>query len=153
MMMMTTMMTTMMTMMRMQQTKLLQRQQRLRLRLNRSMSSVLILSLPHRLASLLGLLPDLLAMTSLVVTAMGVVVVVQTVTTRAVVVASVGGLAVVGATVAATVTSVLERFVRRVHQPVNRPQAAAVMIRTGTSWTTGCGTIRSRLLRRCLHRL
>jgi hypothetical protein len=117
----------------------------------------LILSLPHRLASLLGQLPDLLAMTSLVVTAMVVVVVVQTVTKRVVVVAnvvaSVGGLAVVGVTVAATVTSVLERFARRVHQPVNRPQEAAVMIRTGTSWTSGCGTIRSRLLRRCLHRL
>gem|GEM_PF-6052924 len=141
------MMTTMMMTTMMQKTELLLQQRRLRPRLNRSMSSVLILSLLLRLASLLVLLPDLLAMTSLVVIVMGMVVVVQAVTKRVVVVASVGGLAVVGVTVAATVTSVLERFAKRVHQPVNRPQEAAVMIRTGTNWTSGCGMRRGSISR------
>lgn len=129
------------------------RQLLLQPRQNRWTSSVLILTLPPRLVSLFVLLRGLLVMTSLAVIAMGEVVVGELETMRAitsvVVVVSVVGLRVASG----TVTSVRGRLAKKPHQPVNLPRAVVAMTRTGMNWTSGCGTILSRLSRRHPHRL
>ena len=113
----------------------------------------MILTLPPRLVSLFVLLRGLLVMTSLAVIAMVEVVVGELETMRAitsvVVVVSVVGLRVASG----TVTSVRGRLAKKPHQPVNRPRAVGAMKRTGMNWTSGCGTILSRLSRRHPHRL
>lgn len=129
------------------------RQLLLQPRQNRWTSSVLILTLLPRLVSLFVLLRGLLVMTSLAVIAMGEVVVGELETMRAitsvVVVVSVVGLRVASG----TVTSVRGRLAKKPHQPVNLPRAVVAMTRTGMNWTSGCGTILSRLSRRHPHRL
>jgi len=129
------------------------RQLLLQPRQNRWTSSVLILTLLPRLVSLFVLLRGLLVMTSRAVIAMGEVVVGELETMRAVtsvvVVVSVVGLRVASG----TVTSVRGRLAKKPHLPVNLPRAVVAMTRTGMNWTSGCGTIPSRLFGRPLHRL
>lgn len=129
------------------------RQRFLQPRQSRWTSSVLILTLLPRLVSLFVLLRGLLVMTSLAVIAMGEVVVGELETMRAVtsvvVVVSVVGLRVASG----TVTSVRGRLAKKPHQPVNLPRAGVAMTPTGMNWTSGCGTILSRLFRRHPHRL
>ena len=129
------------------------RQRLLQPRQNRWTSSVLILTLLPRLVSLFVLLRGLLVMTSRAVIAMGEVVVGELETMRAVtsvvVVVSVVGLRVASG----TVTSVRGRLAKKPHLPVNLPRAVVAMTRTGMNWTSGCGTIPSRLFGRPLHRL
>lgn len=129
------------------------RQRLLQPRQNRWTSSVLILTPLPRLVSLFVLLRGLLVMTSLAVIATGEVVVGELETMRAVtsvvVVVSVVGLRVASG----TVTSVRGRLAKKPHLPVNLPRAGVAMTRTGMNWTSGCGTIPSRLSGRPPHRL